>query len=243
MTSQDFEKIKAIMDEYLDRPLVDLPSEEELAQQQVLSARFLRRMERLVNQANRKQKSIARQASFADPKRKMTLKKRLVMTLIVCAILPTAVGVFAYRAVVSSFVIEVFEKFSSIRFVQKIEPTDASIETDPHDDITDHLPSLIPAGYTLSEELMTDNLVQLVYTDASATELIFLKAPKDGTQFGLDTENAETELLYVNGYQAYYYTKNGLASLIWADDYYAYSVIGKVTKESMISLAESTKVQ
>ena len=52
-TSQ--QKIKAITDAYLDSLLVDRPSEDELASQQVLSDRFLRRMNRLVRKARRQQ--------------------------------------------------------------------------------------------------------------------------------------------------------------------------------------------
>lgn len=58
---------------------------------------------------------------------------------------------------------------------------------------------------------------------------------------GLDTEGAEVEQLTVNGYPGFYYTKNNMASLIWADNDFAYSIIGKITKEIMIDLANSTK--
>lgn len=68
-----------------------------------------------------------------------------------------------------------------------------------------------------------------------------MKAPKSGAQFGLDTEGGVVEQLTVNGCPGYYYTKNSLGSLIWSDNYYAYSIIGKITKKAMINLANSTK--
>ena len=225
MVDLEFDRIKALTDEFMDRPLADFPSEDELAQQQVLSDRFLRRMEKLIQKARKKQNKIDRQLFASDSKSKTTTRKRLLVAVIIVAILASAISVYANREAVASFIIEVFEKFTSIRFPQTTEPSG---------EITDHLPALIPAGYTLSEKITTSSLVQIVYTDEAGTELIFMKAPKSGAQFGLDTEGADVEQLTVNGYPGYYYTKNSLGSLIWADNYYAYSIIGKITKEAMI---------
>ena len=232
MVDIEFDKIKALTDEFLDRPLADFPSEEELAKQQVLSDRFLWRMEKLIQKARKKQSRLDRQIVAADSGHKTTIRKRLLVAVIIIAILASTISVYANREAVASFIIEVFEKFTSIRFPQTTEPSG---------EITDHLPALIPAGYTLSEKITTSSLVQIVYTDEAGTELIFMKAPKSGAQFGLDTEGADVEQLTVNGYPGYYYTKNSLGSLIWADNYYAYSIIGKITKEAMIDLANSTK--
>jgi hypothetical protein len=241
MVDIEFEKIKALTDEFLDRPLADFPSEEELAQQQMLSDRFLRRMEKLIRKARRKQNRLDRQLVAADSRSKTTIRKRLLVAVIIVSVLASAVSVYANREAVASFIVEVFEKFTSIRFPQTTEPSGSIPETDPPGVITDHLPTLIPEGYTVTEKITTSSLIQIVYVDKSGAELIFMKAPKSSAQFGLDTEGAEVEQLTVNGYPGFYYTKNSLGSLIWSDNYYAYSIIGKITKEAMLDLANSTK--
>ena len=241
MVDIEFEKIKALTDEFLDRPLSDFPSEEELAQQQVLSDRFLRRMEKLIQKARKKQSRLDRQLIATDSRNKTTIRKRLLVAVIIVAILTSAISVYANREAVASFIVEVFEKFTSIRFPQTTEPSGSNPVTEAPGEITEHLPTLIPAGYTVSEKITTNSLVQIVYTDESGTELIFMKAPKASVHFGLDTEGAEVEQLTVNRYPGYYYTKNSLGSLIWADNYYAYSIIGKIAKEAMVDLANSTK--
>ena len=241
MADIKFEQIKALTDEFLDRPLADIPSEEELAQQQVLSDRFLRRMEKLIQKARKKQNRLDRQLIAADSRSKTTIRKRLLVAVIIVAIVASAVSVYANREAVASFIVEVFEKFTSIRFPQTTEPSGSIPVTETSGEITDHLPALIPAGYTVTEKITTSSLVQIVYVDKSGAELIFMKAPKSSAQFGLDTEGAEVEQLTVNGYPGYTYTKNSLGSLIWSDDYFAYSIIGQITKEAMIDLASSTK--
>ncbi len=241
MIDIEFEQIKALTDEFLDRPLTDFPSEEELAQQQVLSDRFLRRMEKLIQKARKKQNRLDRQLIATDSRSKTTIRKFLLVAVIIVAILTSAISVYANREAVANFIIEVFERFTSIRFPQTTEPSGSIPETEPSGEITDHLPALIPAGYAVSEKITTNSLVQIVYVNESGTELIFMKAPKSGAQFGLDTEGGVVEQLTVNGCPGYYYTKNSLGSLIWSDNYYAYSIIGKITKKAMINLANSTK--
>jgi len=241
MVDIEFEKIKALTDEFLDRPLADFPSEEELAQQQVLSDRFLRRMEKLIRKARKKQNRLDRQLIAADSRSKTTISKRVLVAVIIVAILASAISVYANREAVTSFIVDVFEKFTSIRFPQTTEPSGSIPVTEASGEITDNLPTLVPEGYMLSEKITTTSLVQIVYIDESGTELIFMKAPKSSAQFGLDTEGAEVEQLTVNGYTGYTYTKNNLSSLIWADNYFAYSIIGKINKEAMIDLASSTK--
>lgn len=240
MEDTEFIKIKALTDAYLDRPLDDFPSEEEIARQQVLSDRFLRRMDRLLKKARKQQKKFDRMSTISFSKPKSTIKKRLLVAAIICAVLASAVSVYANREAIAGFIVQVFEKFTSIKFQQPTETSGSATGTEPSDDITDHLPTLVPQGYEKTDEVITSALVQIIYMDESGSELIFMKTLKEGTHLGLDTEGIELEKLTVKGYSGFYYKKNDQSSLIWADNRFAYSIIGKITKSEMLELANST---
>lgn len=241
MEEKEFNKIKAMTDAYLDRQLDNLPSEEEIAKYQVLSDRFLRRMDRLVRKARRKQSKFNGEATISQSKPKYKIRKRLLVVAIICSILASAVSVYANREVVVDFIIQVFETFTSIMFQTSTKPSVTITGEDQSNNIANHLPTSIPKGYKTVDRIITSSLVEIIYANKSGAELIFDKMMKDGTQMGLDTEGIELEKLTVNGYSGVFFTKNGQSSLVWADDSYAYSIIGVINKDEMMNLAISTK--
>ncbi|MDN5315732.1 MAG: hypothetical protein PWP10_4484, partial [Clostridiales bacterium] len=78
--------IKDLSDAYLEFLLADLPSEEDLAKDQALSRRFIRRMDRLVRENRRTPKS---------------WKRMLLVAALVGTILAAAVSTYAYREAIA----------------------------------------------------------------------------------------------------------------------------------------------
>lgn len=218
--------LKDLSDAYLDYLLQDLPSEEEIARQQVLSDRFLRRMDDLVGKARR-------------PIR--IWKKRLLVAAIICALLASAASVYANRDAVANFIVHVYEKFTSIVFQQPTESSEPTSEPALASGLSDKLPIDMPQGYKVSDQLLLKGYIQIVYTNEAGQELLFTKQEKSGLHIGIDTEGAVIEEMAINGNRGIFYTNKGQNNLIWEDASYAYSIIGKIDKQVMIGLATSTK--
>jgi len=225
MESNSQTKMKALTDAYLESLLADMPSEEEIASQQVLSRRFLRRMDHLMGMNRR------------EPR---TWGKILLVAAIISLILATAVSTYAYRESIAAFFINIYEKYSEIILPSTTETNDASSVTESGNGLTDNLPAYVPAGYQETARLTLIGMIQITYTNDSGDILLFEKMAQGSQHIGINTEGIEVEELSINGKRALYYSNLGQNNLIWEDDTYVYTITGIITKEEIIELANTT---
>ncbi|HAL74170.1 MAG TPA: hypothetical protein DCM45_03635 [Clostridiales bacterium] len=217
-------KLKALTDAYLDSLLTDLPSEAELASQQVLSKRFLNRMDLLTGSRHR------------TPR---TWKKMLLVAAIISAILATAVSVYAYREAIAAFFINVYEKYSEIIIPTTTETNDPSDVTEPGNSLTDNLPTHVPAEYREKSRQTLIGMLQITYTNDAGDILLFEKMEQGSQHIGINTEGVEIEELTVDGCQALYYSNLGQNNLIWADGAYIYTITGFINQGEIVKMAIS----
>lgn len=225
MGSQSQTKIKALSDAYMESLLADLPSEEEISNQQVLSRHFMRRMDNLIGKTRHKLHG---------------WKKMLLVAAIISMILATAVSVYAYREVIATFFINVYEKYSEIIFPTTSETNGSSNETETGNSLKDKLPRYIPAGYHESTRLTLIDMIQITYTDSTGNILLFEIMEQGNQHIGINTEGVATEEVEINGNKGLYYTNLGQNNLIWADGSFVYTITSIITKEELIILANST---
>src|SRR5690554_6282731 len=109
--------IKDLSDAYLEFLLADLPSEEDIAKDQALSRRFIRRMDRVV------------QEKYKTPR---SWKRLLLVAALVSTILAAAVSTYAYREDISNFFIRVYEKYSEIIFIHILRQANLPMEANHH---------------------------------------------------------------------------------------------------------------
>ena len=219
-------KLKDLTDAYLETLLSDLPSEEDIARQQVLSKRFLRRMSHLIKNESR------------TPR---TWKKVFLVAAIMGTIMATAVSVYAYREAISSFITYIYKEFTSIVFQQPSETSGPSSETNSTHDLSDRLPRVIPQGYKISDQLLLKDFTQITYTNEAGDILQLTRQDKRGLQMGIDTEGVTIEDVEIKGYKGIFYSNKGQNNLVWEDNDYAYTLTGIITKQELIKLANSTK--
>lgn len=218
--------IKDLSDAYLKFLLADLPSEEDIAKDQVLTRRFIRRMDRVVQDMHKTPRS---------------WKRLLLVAALVSTILAAAVSTYAYRDDISNFFIRVYEKYSEIIFPQPSETSKATNGSEPSNGLEDNLPVNFPTGYQESDRLFLIGLLQITYTDVNGNILIYDKSEQSNQTIGINTEGVEVEEIMVNGYKGLYYSNLGQNNLIWADGTYIHKIIGIISKEEIISMAKSTK--
>ena len=253
------QKIKAMTDAYLESVGADLPSEEELASQQVLSDRFLQRMDKLVRQERLKHKqehqdfarltsvdseSTAEIRANLDARKPFRLnsrhKKRLLIAVIILTILVSAASVSASREAIVGFIVQVFERFSTIVFSTPTETSDSAQNPSASNDLQAREPSFIPEGYHQTEQTLLVNFHQTVYADETGREILYTQQDKSNMQMIIDTEGTQIEKLTINGYQAIYFANKDVGSVIWEDELYAYIVSGKIARDELIRIANST---
>ena len=218
--------IKDLSDAYLEFLLADLPSEEDIAKDQALSRRFIRRMDRVVQEKHKTPRS---------------WKRMLLVAALVSTILAAAVSTYAYREDISNFFIRVYEKYSEIIFPKPSETSKSTNGSEPSHGLEDNLPVSIPAGYQESDRLLLIGLLQITYTDDSGNMLLYDKSEQGNQTIGINTEGIEVEELMVNGYKGIYYSNLGQNNLIWADGAYIHGITGIITKEDIIDMANMTK--
>lgn len=166
--------------------------------------------------------------------------KRIAIILIVIILsASTAISrVDALKRPIIEFFIEIYEKFSSLSYGGfdngEIPPDKLEYYYEP---------GYLPEGYALKEHAKMQNMSLLFYSDDRGMELVFKQSVLTGTRMSIDTEDVQTETVTVNNTEAIYYSNKNVNSLIWTDGKYSYSVIGKLTKEVLVHIAESIKIK
>jgi hypothetical protein len=234
-------KMKDLTDAYLESLLEGLPAEEEIARQQVLSDRFLHRMDRLIRRALKQQQPLDKDTDDMHAKPRRMSAKRLLVAAIICAILASATSVYAYRKEVFRFIIYIYEQFSSISFQQPMGPSGSSTESGAKQGLAEKTPSALPQGYHISEQLPLKGFNHIIYINESGDELIFTMQEKSALNVGIDTEGTHIEEIETDGFKGLFYANKGQNNLVWEDDRYAYFLTGKISKNELIKMAILTK--
>ena len=150
-----------------------------------------------------------------------------LIVLVVCAV--TIVSVEAFR-------VPVFNLFIK----DNVKSTDISVA--PNETVQEHETKTlyIPAGYELTSTEDLVDTTKYIYFNAEG-ESIFINRYSLGGSFGIDTEDAETGQIDINGSEALYSVKNGLTSLTFKTNDYAYLIQAPVELSEVIKIAESIR--
>ena len=241
MTERYNETLQIALETYAQESLFHLPDERDLAARQSFSARFERRMQRLIRKARKLE--AARQTSGPLQPVRLTERrhKRLLAAAIVLAMLVSLLSVSAARDAVFKFFVRVYETFSTIIFDQDQTGTDPDgTPSGQSDDIRSKVPAYIPDGYQLSDQILSDQLLHQTYTDSSGDVLLYVCQVIDLTQMLIDTEDTASEEIQIGNRLGIYYFNKGYHNLIWQDGPYVVHIISTLDKDVLIKMAEST---
>ncbi len=163
-----------------------------------------------------------------------TVGKRVAIILLTILITFTTItfSVKALREQTVSFIIETFEKFSNIVFVNDKSNADITFEA--------AIPAYIPEGYTLDIEINTPPVYQARYFNDDKTRCFtYTQIIDDGTTLRTNTENVTYENIYINNYEGIIYSNKGNNTVIFNTDEYAFSFTGTISKDELVKIAES----
>ena len=164
------------------------------------------------------------------------------MLLISFTILVTSVD--AFRVKVLNFIIEVGKEYTSIDFKENgsdaLEKETSRIPLEWKDV---YVPAFVPEGFkiTKAESLKFTKIIH--YSNDNGRLIVFQQHNGENTNKRVDSENADSENILINGLEGLLVEKNGRTTLIWHNNDFSFSLMSEVDKNELIKMAESIKIK
>ncbi|PKM57967.1 MAG: hypothetical protein CVU98_03300 [Firmicutes bacterium HGW-Firmicutes-3] len=169
------------------------------------------------------------------------LAKRVAMVTLVLGIGLTVMtfSVDAFRIKFLNLVTDVTQRYTGF---QVVEIEDHEAINIPADWNNYYLLDYVTNGYSFDriQEFGENKIV--FYQNSQGDEIQFSQFPNNNS-FQVDTENAVTTEIIINGNKGTLVEKNGLLTLIWYNANHAFYLMGNIDKEEIIKMAESFNVK
>ena len=207
---------------YEEKWLASYPSDEELARMYTLSPRFERQMARW----------LSRQRKPYYPYVNKAWKRTLIAATVALLLFAASMSVSAIRQPVVRFMVEVYEKCSSLFYQEKQEIGEEA----------NYRPTYLPEGFSLISENLLDAVVILRYENAEGKSVVFRQYPLRSYELQINTEGLQYEDILIGAEQGVFYTNKGWNNLAWNDGSYAFILIAEIDKQDMLRIAESVDI-
>ena len=199
-----------------------LPDEETLSTV-TLSDSFKQRMQKLLR---RQKKGFF--VMFGTAGRRIA---SIAVAVLVAATV-TTVSVEALREPVFQFFAEVYEKFTQVLFVDD-EPKTSTVE------LKKRMPTYVPAGYVVENEIETDSAVAIKYTNNKGEKLRYSQHFKKDGEVQANTENVLCTDVLIGNRQGITYKNKEINTLAFSDSQYTYTLSGNISIDELQKMAES----
>ena len=166
-----------------------------------------------------------------------TVGKRvaIILVAIIIGLTATTFGVKAIRETVIEFITETFEKFTKV-----------SVETEELDEqpeLVKTAPTYIPGGYIIESEVNEGGYYKIVYKNKENVAIRHKQQFSSGTIYNVDTEEIKYDKIIINSFEGIKYIRNGINTVVFADETYMYTIYGQVSFDELIKMAESIKTE
>lgn len=120
--------------------------------------------------------------------------------------------------------------------------TQLIFKAEKHNEFELYEPFWLPEGYVKTEVNQTSTVYEVIYSNGEV-ELTYLQmSTSDYQSHRLDTQETGKENLQIGSLSVEYVSKDGIQTLVWYRDYYAFQVQSEyLTKEELISVLKSTQ--
>ena len=149
-------------------------------------------------------------------------KKSFVAILVAAALLLVGCTAYVYRDKVRDFIETIYEKYIHVTY-DSGKPNDSVRNVEKPYTLT-----YIPEGYELISESKTPIDVYYKWQDDSTNIITFRQIILDGTNFKLDAEQGDSEILYCGNYTIYFRKIEDSYHYIWNDGEYALTLTSYV---------------
>lgn len=173
-----------------------------------------------------------------------TAMKRVAVAGIVAVLLATtAMAIPAVREEVIRFFIREQGTHIAVAF----DPKQAA--NAPECIETVHVPTYVPEGYQEDTRSASTSAVCAIWHDDSGNSIVYHQLPvsddpSKSDQYGVHSEGAKMQMLYLNGYRILSIYDDNVASYVWTDHEYFYdlSCCNTVTQNEMMRIFASIAV-
>jgi hypothetical protein len=235
------QKLKIALITLSEQTLASIPNEDILASRQTFSRSFERKMNHLIRQARKSDKTRTSPKSkdrASSPARKVKLKRVLVFAIIL-SLLISVFSVTMAREAIIGFLVRAYDTFSTVIFDRdRSRPPTESGTTKPISESPG--PSWIPEGFKQTEIIETEFFIEIVYANDDGNEIVYTKKSLDIDQYSIDTENGYIEDITLNGFEGIFFSSQGLNTVAWKGNKHMYTITGQTNKNNLIKMAEST---
>jgi len=178
-----------------------------------------------------------------NKKSRLIIARRIAIVIICFAIGTTMLSLNseAFRLRLFSLFVKSTEQFSEVTYDDSI--IRVTLEDDmPADWSNYYFPTLIPIGYTLSNVLDAGDDKYIIFTNKEKLDLVFIQSALNATVL-VDSENALSYEVDINGIQGTIFEKTELTTLLWADNANSFYLIGNVDKNTLVKIASTMQYE
>lgn len=168
-------------------------------------------------------------------KRPLKFNKKMffVAVVVMTIVLGSVIGVDAVKVKIINFILEIEDKGTDFKFFSQNSSYN-DIATSRSNTIKLHY---IPKDFKLVDSNYSDNEYSVEYRNNENYFLVSKSNIPD--MHSIDTENAQTRYVEVNGKKAFLSTKDGLAIIFWTDENFLYNIYGNISEECIINIAKN----
>jgi len=153
---------------------------------------------------------------------------------LICVIASLTAIIFSITAAahweeIKSFFAEIFSDHTRVTYTSE--------DTFPKTIESIYMPEYIPSGFVLQEN-ETDILSTYFYYQSEADYFSFEQQTKSVVT-SINSELSEMETIQINGNDGYCLVFENVINLTWVTDEYSFSIIGAISEDEAIKIAES----
>lgn len=167
------------------------------------SEKFEKRMQKLISKENRIKFSTRRKIS----------KSLLAAIIAIMVMLTGLMSVSASRQKIIKFIETIFPKYTQVELSKDSTPSLDTIETA-------YTLGCVPDGFALEQYNQDEVSVFAIWKNGNGEEIVFLQNLLDG-DLSIDNEH-RYNVVNINGYNAYIYSRNSTYEICWNDENYRY---------------------
>lgn len=167
-----------------------------------------------------------------------TFGKRVacIVLVIFIGLFATVFSVDAFREPFINFVVETYEKFTKIFPAQDLENVTGNFVFEIYE------PQYIPDGFIAQEPSVADTGYMCTYIDVDGNYFVFTQVLRSDVSIMVNTEDGTYEKIYIHASEAIYHENKGMRGITYSVGDYTFSVTGYLSKETIIKIAESIKI-
>ncbi|WIV13506.1 DUF4367 domain-containing protein [Proteiniborus sp. MB09-C3] len=209
--------------------VLDNISEKESKEKHAFSEKFNDKMAKLI--AYEKRRSRIKNTLYY-------FKKAVSIFLIVLTVVfASTMSVKAWRVKLFNTIINIFEKFSEIRY----ENVDKGV--DRIEDNTFYAPEYVPDGFNIEKEDINFFGQLIIYKNKNGEEIVFEQYKLEHRNMIIDTEGTELEPISIKKFEGYFYSNKGTNNIFWDDGYCGFIISSSINKQEIIKIAKSIKTK